>query len=58
LPAARPTKRVCAGSVASALAVSTFALPPRAASGHEAVRTVATTGLSDGALTVTIALPA
>ena len=40
------------------LAVSTDALPSRATSGHDAVRTVATTARPCGASTVTIALPA
>src|SRR5690606_41765755 len=58
LPAATPAKRVCVGSVASTVVASTVALPSRAASGHEAVRTVATTACPAGASTVTIALPA
>ena len=58
LPAARPTQRVCVGRAASADADCTLALPPLAASGQEAVRTVATTVCPGGASTVTIALPA
>ncbi|KAG1246856.1 hypothetical protein G6F66_015576 [Rhizopus arrhizus] len=57
-PAARPTKRVWVGSGASTLAASTAALPPWAASGQDAARTVATTTWSAGASTVMIALPA
>jgi hypothetical protein len=46
------------GSVASTETASTLALPPRAASGHDAARTVATTVWPAGASTVTMALPA
>ena len=38
-----PIQRVCEGRATSALAASTAALPPPAASGQDAVRTVATT---------------
>jgi len=44
--------------VASTVVSSIVASPPRAASGHDAVRIVATTVRSAGASTVTMALPA
>ncbi len=58
LPAARPAKRVCVGRATSSARARTAALPPCPAAGQEATRTVATTGLSAGVPTVTMAFPA
>jgi len=49
---------VWAGRATSSASGSTPALPPVPAAANEAVRTVATTTASAGAVTVTMALPA